>query len=333
MKIRIWDNTPDKAGDRIRVETIDLSRFNQNPLLLHMHGAESVPVGMVKNLIIEDSVLFGELVFDTEDPHAAMLQGKYERGFMRGISPRFFAYGERETREGNTLIKDYDRAELVEISLVTLPSHKNAVSLHKNLDGDLPEGAKDLHPFRQVDLKKGLNDKPKNKPNLKMKDLFKKLSLGDEATEAQAIEKVNDLQKQLADKDAETAAEIQKVKDLQKKLNDQATEALVKEIDTVVDAAVAQKRILPTAADEYKELAKMEGGLERVRKILNSATPAKSISSELEKGGNAVLLKKLSDRAEWDYMKWFKEDPAGLEALKTDAPDAFTELSKNLKAN
>lgn len=319
MRIRIWNNKPDKAKDRIKVETITLDRFNQNPVLLCFHetSAYSLPIGTVKNLKIENDELVGDMEFDLKDPFAAIIAGKYERGIMKGISPRFFAYGPKEIEAG---ITDYDYAELVEISCVTLPSHMDAVVLAKNLEA-APEGA--------VDLRKNvfIENFTINNQN-QMKDLKKALGLNEDATEAEVLTKYTDLTKRLSISEAALKLKETEAADLQKKFDTLVQETKGKQIDLMVDTAVNEKKITPAEAAEFKELAKMEGGLERVSKILTGKAPAvASITNEFAKGGDKKLedLKKQL-KPEYGYMDYFKNAPKTLELIKELMPDHFKEL-------
>lgn len=324
MKIRIWNNKPDKAKDRIKVETITLDRFNQNPVLLYFHDASSqwLPIGTVKNLRIEKDELVGDMEFDVQDPFAAMIAGKYERGIMKGISPRFFAYGPKEIEAG---ITDYDYAELVEISCVTLPSHMDAVVLAKNLEA-APDGA--------VDLRKNvfIENLTINKTN-QMKDLKKALGLNEDATEAVVIEKYTDLTKRLSISEAALKLKETEAADLQKKFDTLVQETKGKQIDLMVDTAVNEKKITPAEAAEFKELAKMEGGLERVSKILTGKAPAvASITSAFAQGGDKKLddLKKAL-KADFGYMDYFEKAPKTLELIKELMPEHYKELLDGIK--
>lgn len=331
MRVRIWDNTPDQKGDKILVKNIDLSRYEQNPILIYLHGGYGLPVGNVVNLEKSADGLYGEIQFDDDenDYFGQVLKKKYEKGVMRGVSPRFFAYDPTDLGGG---ITEYGRAELVEISLVTLPSHKNAVVLKKNLGDDLPEGAVELNPFVPIPEP----TEPKQKPE--MKELFKSLGLAaDEANEAKAINAVADLKKSLDLKDKELDAEKLKVTNLEKKLADQEQEAHTKEVDALVDGAVNAKKIPAGQAAHYKELCKSadgkfnEAGFKSVKSILEGMEPAKSISDTLAASGASDLQKKLAERESWDFDKWAKEDSDGLAELKEKNPQKFEDLKKALK--
>lgn len=324
MRIRIWDNTPDQKGDVIKVNTIDLSRYEQNPVLMYRHDGYVLPIGNVVNLEKTEDGLYGDLKFDLEEDDylGKILKKKYEKGVMRGVSPRFFAYEETPLPDGGRL---FGRAELVEVSLVTLPSHKNAVVLNKNLGDDLPEGAVELNPFTAVDLKLELQTESE------MKELFKSLGLAaDEANEAKAINVVTDLKKNLATAEAAGLAKDQEIKDLKKQLTDKDEEARQKEVDALLDGAVTAKKITAGEREPFKELCKSVEGFESVKKIIDSRPAAPSLSAGLEAGSATDLNKNLSERADWNYLKWMKEDPAGLEQMKQADSAKFQELLKGL---
>lgn len=130
MLVVASEETPDRMGDVVRVEGWDLKAFKKNPVLLFMHNPLIPPIGTVPKVWVEGKQLLANIVFDEEDPLAALIKGKYERGVMRAVSVGFrpieFA---RRSAEGDLTHETYEftRQELLELSAVPIPAHPAAL--------------------------------------------------------------------------------------------------------------------------------------------------------------------------------------------------------------
>ena len=112
-------------GWRLSNQGCDLTRYAANPIVLYQHDTERI-VGKASNLRIEGSKLIASVEFDIDDPLAKEVQRKAEKGFLRGVSPGFFI-------SELTYHEDYDSVtawELLEISIVSIPSNRGAVKLY-----------------------------------------------------------------------------------------------------------------------------------------------------------------------------------------------------------
>lgn len=120
-------------GFSIVTEGIDLTRFSKNPVMLSDHYNSNWNVmGKWYDFSKNGSVLSGFPEFDTEDQWAAELAGKVERGFINACSMGIIFDRENLTViEGKLILL---KCELVEVSIVPVPSNANSVRLF-NLDG------------------------------------------------------------------------------------------------------------------------------------------------------------------------------------------------------
>jgi phage head maturation protease len=115
-------------GFSILTEGIDLTRFLKNPVMLsdHYNSNWSV-IGKWSDVKKEASVLSGLPDFDTEDTDTAVIAGKVERGYINACSMGIIFDRENLTVVAGKVI--LTKCELVEVSIVPVPSNANAVRL------------------------------------------------------------------------------------------------------------------------------------------------------------------------------------------------------------
>ena len=135
----------DRYGDIIDQRGWDLDAYRANPVILLNHDHQSLPIGR-GNVRITDAGLVIDVEFDMADPRAAEIAGKAERGFMNAVSVGFaplkstpraqlpsehFAF----SKSGGQF---FEQAELLEVSIVTIPANADAVAIAaKNIGFDL----------------------------------------------------------------------------------------------------------------------------------------------------------------------------------------------------
>lgn len=123
----VSDETVNSYGFRILTDGIDTSRFDRNPIMLYMHEAPTI-IGRWENLQKKDGKFFADAVFDEADPFAKEVMGKVERGFLKATSMgiRHNPDALQKDDKGDFL----KQCELVEISIVAIPSNGNALKLY-----------------------------------------------------------------------------------------------------------------------------------------------------------------------------------------------------------
>jgi len=121
--------TLDRDQDRIPPDAWDLTHYRQNPVVFANHQSQSLPVGRALNPRIDN----GRLVTTIEFPPAGVSAAADEvhdlvaSGFLRGVSVGFKPVGPALLNEYGG--RDYTRAELLEISLVGIPSNADSLVL------------------------------------------------------------------------------------------------------------------------------------------------------------------------------------------------------------
>ena len=130
-------DSPDRYGDIVAVDGWELDAYRSNPIVLLNHDHNSaLPIGKGNVRIAPEGLLI-DVEFDMSDPKAAEVAGKVERGFMNAVSVGFapiestpradlpeehFAF----TRSGGNF---FSKAELLEVSIVTIPANPEAVAI------------------------------------------------------------------------------------------------------------------------------------------------------------------------------------------------------------
>ena len=117
-------------GFRTLNKGIDLSRFKKNPVCFDAHWSSNQRViGKWEIVRVDGVYLKADLIFDMEDENAKMIAGKVERGFINGasmgINPDRSSF-DMDAAGAYVLQK----CELMEASVVALPSNSNAVKLY-----------------------------------------------------------------------------------------------------------------------------------------------------------------------------------------------------------
>lgn len=154
-------------GFTVVTEGIDLSRFNENPVMLDGHSNTNASViGKWVNIKKENGLLTAETSFDMEDENAKLIAGKVERGFIKGASMglSFKRNDLRMDSQGNLTMT---KCEIFEASIVAIPS--NAKALVLKMDGEILDDTQ----IKELCLSIATD----NEPNLKV-DNNMKLQLG-----------------------------------------------------------------------------------------------------------------------------------------------------------
>lgn len=122
----ISDGSLDRHGTRINPKGWDLSNFKRNPIALFGHS-NGFPIGKWENVRIEGGRLLGRLVPAAKGTSARIdeLISLVEQGILRAVSAGFavLEFGVPGKSEF-----DFERQELFEASLVSVPSNTNALA-------------------------------------------------------------------------------------------------------------------------------------------------------------------------------------------------------------
>ncbi len=132
----------------------DFERFRRNPVMLHNHNFDEL-IGLWDNIRIEGSLLKAEPKFDMDDEFSKKIEGKVIRGFLKGASPCIkFTEAEFRPLPDGTVIPFITCWELMEASIVTVPSNDNALKLY-NSKGEVLENVEQI----QLNINSIINSK------------------------------------------------------------------------------------------------------------------------------------------------------------------------------
>ena len=290
-RVRITNESVNSYGFRVLTAGIDLEQFKRNPVLLYMHKRGNV-IGYVKDLLVENGEVTGELVFDEASELSIRCKKQYEVGSLRmvsvGLDPKETSDARELLLEGQTR-PTVTKSKLVEVSLVDIGANDDAIVM-KN-DGTTIELEKDGDCLLPL-----LNNNPINQTTMDLKKLALQLGLPETADEATILVKIADLQKEAG------------VSVTLKAEND---ELKLASITTLVDTAIAEKKITVENKEHFVNLGKTIG-TEELKKTLAAMSPNVKLSGVLSHQGGGSSQQgaytKLSEVPEAELLRMRQED-------------------------
>lgn len=285
MTIVLCDsNSVNSYGFRTMVGGINLERFKANPVMLYQHDTERI-LGHWENIRVEDGKLMADPAFDTEDEEMKPIIGKIERGHLKGCSVGMRVLRFDNAPTGEMLAVE---SELMEASIVTIPSDANALVLYNPDD--------ERHALSVEEFKK-LYIIPNNKTM--------------EQTENTNV--ITDNSEVIARLQAQNDEKDRLILELQAQL----AQVEATQIDAMLNSAVADGRIGSDEVPHWASLAALD--FQTVQVLLGKRAPQ-------TKASLSAMIKteaKPEDKAqEWD--KLFKQ--GSLMELKAKDPEKFNEL-------
>lgn len=308
-------------GFRTENAGIGLLRFRANPVMLDGHWADTENViGKWQQVGLVDGKLCGEPVFDVADEKASNIAGKVERGFLNACSMGLVfdpADMVREPDNSWTLKK----CELLEVSIVAVPSNANAVRLYRQQDGA-------VQLLSEAEVKLCLTAKTdKIEIDIKTEKTMKKVILSVAALVALGLDKnanavegveetvlseaINGLKSKLDQSEQKLNASNLALKTLQ----DAALEQRKLAADKLVNDAITAGKIDATAKDEWVALAMSN---EKLATATLGALPGKqSLAAQVNNPATATT----------DTMKEFQKMTVAQQlAFKAENPEAFKKM-------
>ena len=138
-------SSPDRYGDVIDQKGWITDNYRKNPVVLLNHDSSQLPIGR-GNVSIRNDQLVIDVEFDDEDPRAQEVKRKAQNGFMNAVSVGFRPL---ESTSRSDLPKDnkyygtrgmyYSKAELLEVSIVTIPANGEATMLEQKFYNAMKE--------------------------------------------------------------------------------------------------------------------------------------------------------------------------------------------------
>jgi hypothetical protein len=333
-RLLISDGSINQHGFSVDMDSLDLTLFNNNPIMLWMHKrplqlGDPLPIGHWEDLEMKDGRLTGVPVFD-EDEFALSIYRKVESGTLRmcssGIVPgQFVTKTVAELRTGRNpstgatikfsrlALADTDEIPVLEngllreASIVDIGSNINSCVLYDSNDQVI-----ELTDINQViNLFTPQNSKP-HSITMELKSLAEALHLSADAALPAILQAVKQIVAELAvQKDLVTAKdnEIARLK----------SEAVSKEINLFLDTAVADGRIVEKEKASFVKLAAAD--FDAVKEAINARTPRTSVAERFQQGTPSK-----ERRAELAAKSWDELDKGNLLAeVKLSFPDLYEE--------
>lgn len=292
-------------GFYLRNDGGDFKRFNDNPVMLHLHDQKNL-VGKWLNLRIDGDKLMATPEFDEKDPEAVKIKGKVDAGYLKGCSPGIRIL-EAALFDEKVYVTSW---ELMEGSLVPVPSGRASLALY-SADGNLLSG-----DAIKSHLNLFINTNTEISMNLAL--FATQLGLKADATETEVstalaaiIAKNQTHAHDLTAKDQEITR-LQGIVDQEKK----------NKVKSLIDGAVAAKKIDEILRATYTKLA--ETDYEGCEKALAAMQGVGSVTEQLGAQGQAVIPEAEKN---WTYSDYVKNGKA--ENLKAKNLPRFKELYKS----
>ena len=152
-------SAPDRYGDVIDQKGWLLGKYKKNPVILLNHNSNALPIGK-GDVKLVDGALQVDIEFDMEDPSAAEVARKTKSGYMSAVSVGFNPV---DSVPRSQLPKDhtaygkkgmfFERAELLEVSIVTIPANGDAVAIKNYLSSNTAFKVSRLKHIIDVEMK------------------------------------------------------------------------------------------------------------------------------------------------------------------------------------
>ena len=300
-RVRISNESLNSYGTRVLTAGMNVEQYNRNPVLLYMHERGQV-IGYVKDLKVEGDEVTGELMFDEATELSQRCKKQWEFGSLKmvsaGIDILELSEDPKHLVQGQTS-PTISKSKLFEVSLVDIGANDDAIVLQK--DGKRIELGKDA--ARELPLLHSNNNKNQKPKQMDQEKLALQLGLPKDADEATINAKLAKLQADGAE--AET-------------LRQERDTLRAARIETLVNAAIAEKKIGEDKKQQFLDLGKKIGA-DELKQTFDAMSPQVKLSNIVNGGGapagGHAEYKKLSDVPSDELSKMREQNPAQYKKL------------------
>ena len=300
-RVRISNESLNSYGTRVLTAGMNVDQYNRNPVLLYMHERGQV-IGYVKDLKVEGEEVTGELMFDEATELSQRCKKQWEFGSLKmvsvGIDILELSEDPKHLVAGQTS-PTISKSKLFEVSLVDIGANDDAIVLQK--DGKRIELGKD----GGVELPLLHSNNHQTPKQMDQEKLALQLGLPKDADEATITAKLAKLQADGAE--AET-------------LRQERDTLRAARIETLVNAAIAEKKIGEEKKQQFLDLGKKIGA-EELKQTFDAMSPQVKLSRLVGYAGadghtlGGPDWKKLSDVPADELEKLRAENPAQYKKL------------------
>ena len=281
----------------------DFTRFNDNPVMLHLHDQKNL-VGRWLNLHIDGDKLIATPEFNEKDTEAVKIKSQVDGGYLKGCSPGIRIL-EAQLIDEKVYVTKW---ELMEGSLVPVPSGRASLALY-TAEGNMLSGDN-----IKSHLNLFINTKTETSMNLAL--FATQLGLKADATETEVSTALAAIIAKNQTHAADLSAKDQEITRLQGLVDAEKKN----KVKTLIDAAVTAKKIDETLRATYTKLA--ESDYEGCEKALNALSGVAPVVSQLGTGSASIPEAEKS----WSFKDYLKNNKA--ENLKATNFDRFKDLYK-----
>lgn len=144
--------TADRHGEKIKQDGWDLKDFKKNPVIMASHQYQDFPIGKATRIAVKEKKLVFKMLFSEASQKAKEASQLVQEGILNCFSVGFVPK-EYDKKNENIITK----AELLEISLVSVPANPQAVVVAKGMKNDLVQSMV-KHWLLDEDLKKQVDE-------------------------------------------------------------------------------------------------------------------------------------------------------------------------------
>ena len=253
------DSQKNTYGFFIKSDGGKFDRFNANPVMLANHiNSPETTIGYWENLSVADGKITLEPVFDTEHEKGKVIAGQVERKFLKACSMGILPNWDKLERVGEAyFLMEW---ELVEVSIVAVPSNRGAVAVY-SADGKIlsENEVKELclSAFNEVD-QKPVNPQNHNNPMKKiMLSVASLMAFGLEPKNYPEGVEESELESKIQKLHADLA-NVTKERDTLKLAADEAARKELEQkksrVETAVTLAITQGKIKADQKQDYIDL-------------------------------------------------------------------------------
>lgn len=295
-RVRLTNDSLNSYGTRVLTDGLDIEQYNRNPVLLWMHYRGQV-IGTVTDLRREHGEITGLLNFDEASELSQRCKKQWEFGSLRmvsvGIDILAWSDDPNLAVEGQTMAT-ITKSKLTEVSVVDIGANDDAIRLnYQGQQLNLSAGGACPLPSLYNQSNQPQSTYP---TEMDTKVLALKLGLPDGADETAIYAKIDEIKA--------TSAEVET-------LRAEKEAVIQREVEALVDGAIAEKKIELKMRDHFLQLGKSVGA-DNLRTTLQSMSPREKLSATLNSSGQAVQPKtyaKLSDVPSEELMQLRESDP------------------------
>ena len=295
-RVRLTNDSLNSYGTRVLTYGLDIEQYNRNPVLLWMHYRGQV-IGTVTDLRREHGEITGLLNFDEASELSQRCKKQWEFGSLRmvsvGIDILEWSDDPNLAVEGQTMAT-ITKSKLTEVSVVDIGANDDAIRLnYQGQQLNLSAGGACPLPSLYNQSNQPQSTYP---TEMDTKVLALKLGLPEGADETAIYAKIDEIKA--------TSTEVET-------LRAEKEAVIQREVEALVDGAVAEKKIELKMRDHFLQLGKSVGA-DNLRTTFQSMSPREKLSATLNSSGQAVQPKtyaKLSDVPSEELMQLRESDP------------------------